>query len=304
MTLAIDNSERRAPAAFNDELELEVSRRIERDSGSAYQINGKEARARDVQLLFADAATGAHSPALVSQGHVGALINAEPQDRRAILEEAAGISGLHSRRNEAERRLRAAEANLVRLHDVMQGIEGQLASLRRQAAQARRYRRSAPKFPDVRPSTSIISGGRRARRSQAAKPGFAMPRPCRSSYRRLPASPPRKPTWPPASPRFAMMKQRRPRRCAIAALDSLTAEEQRLAGLRAKLLGRLDHSAQDAAREQAVIAANSACRSHASRAPMEVPRRHGMISKRERWPLKPWPKRPRRHARPMPSLTR
>ena len=99
VTLSIDNDDLRAPAAFNDETELEVSRRIERDSGSAYRVNGKEMRARDIQLLFADGATGAHSPALVSQGRIGALISAKPQDRRAILEEAAGISGLHSRRN-------------------------------------------------------------------------------------------------------------------------------------------------------------------------------------------------------------
>ncbi len=140
VSLRIDNATRRAPAAFNDLDEIEVSRRIERDSGSAYRINGKEVRARDVQLLFADAATGAHSPALVSQGRIGQLINDKPRDRRAILEEAAGISGLYSRRHEAELRLRAAENNLVRLQDVMAQLEGQLGSLKRQARQASRYR--------------------------------------------------------------------------------------------------------------------------------------------------------------------
>jgi len=140
VTILIDNSDRRAPAAFNDADELEVSRRIERDAGSAYRINGRDARQRDVQLLFADAATGAHSPALVSQGRVGAIITAKPVDRRAILEEAAGISGLHSRRKEAEQKLRAADANLARLDDVLTQLEAQAVALKRQARQAERYR--------------------------------------------------------------------------------------------------------------------------------------------------------------------
>jgi chromosome segregation protein len=141
VTLAIDNADRTAPAAFNDGDELVVLRKIERESGSTYRVNGKEARARDVQLLFADAATGAHSPALVSQGRVGALIGAKPTDRRSLLEEAAGITGLHSRRHEAELRLRGAEANLERLQDVMTALEGQLQQVKRQARQAQRYRK-------------------------------------------------------------------------------------------------------------------------------------------------------------------
>ena len=140
VVITLDNSDHGTPAAFNDADILEVSRRIERDSGSAYRINGSEVRARDVQLLFADAATGAHSPALVSQGRVGALIAARPKDRRAILEEAAGISGLHSRRKEAEQRLRAADSNLERLQDVLTQLASQIGSLKRQARQARRYR--------------------------------------------------------------------------------------------------------------------------------------------------------------------
>lgn len=140
VTLTLDNSKRTAPADFNDSDELEVSRRIERESGSAYRLNGKDVRAKDVQLLFADAATGAHSPALVSQGRIGTIINAKPIQRRQILEEAAGISGLHSRRKEAESRLKAAENNLLRLHDVMAQLENQLSSLKRQARQATRYR--------------------------------------------------------------------------------------------------------------------------------------------------------------------
>ena len=140
VTLLLDNSDRRAPAQFNDEAQIEVIRRIERGLGSAYRINGRDVRQRDVQLLFADAATGAHSPALVSQGRIGAIIAAKPAERRAMLEEAAGISGLHVRRKDAEQRLRAAEANLTRLDDVLAGMEAQVASLKRQARQAERYR--------------------------------------------------------------------------------------------------------------------------------------------------------------------
>src|SRR5437660_10198216 len=108
VALTIDNSARDAPFAFNDREEIEIVRRIERGGGSAYRINGREVRARDVQLLFADAASGAHSGAMVSQGRVGAIINAKPIERRGLLEEAAGIAGLHSRRHEAELRLKAA----------------------------------------------------------------------------------------------------------------------------------------------------------------------------------------------------
>jgi chromosome segregation protein len=140
VSMLVDNSERRAPAMFNDSEELEVSRRIERGSGSTYRVNGREVRARDVQLLFADAASGARSTALVSQGRIGQLIRDKPTDRRALLEEAAGITGLHSRRHEAELRLRAAETNLERLEDVMGTLETQLQGLKRQARQATRYR--------------------------------------------------------------------------------------------------------------------------------------------------------------------
>ncbi|MEM8791607.1 MAG: AAA family ATPase [Pseudomonadota bacterium] len=141
--LVIDNSDRLAPAAFNDSDMLEVSRRITRDIGSAYTLNGKNVRARDVQMLFADASTGAHSPALVRQGQIAELINAKPKARRRILEEAAGISGLYQRRHEAELKLNAAENNLARVEDVLENLDGQLRSLERQAGQARRYREIA-----------------------------------------------------------------------------------------------------------------------------------------------------------------
>jgi len=140
VTLFLDNKDRTAPAALNHEDELEVTRRIERDHGSVYRVNGKEVRARDVQLLFADASTGARSPSMVRQGQIGELISAKPKQRRQILEEAAGISGLHSRRHEAELRLRAAETNLERVDDIIAAVDSQLENLKRQARQATRYR--------------------------------------------------------------------------------------------------------------------------------------------------------------------
>lgn len=140
VALHIDNSDRLAPAGFNDSDQLEIVRRITRDVGSAYKAAGKDVRARDVQMLFADASTGAHSPALVRQGQIAELINAKPKNRRRILEEAAGISGLYQRRHEAELKLNAAEANLARVDDVIEQLATQLAQLARQARQAARYR--------------------------------------------------------------------------------------------------------------------------------------------------------------------
>ena len=141
--LTLDNSDRSAPAEYNECETLEVSRRIlrkEEGTQSIYRINSKEVRAKDVQLLFADASTGANSPALVRQGQVAELINAKPHNRRRLLEEAAGVTGLHNRRHEAELRLRAAEQNLERLDDVLSELEMQKAALQRQARQATRYR--------------------------------------------------------------------------------------------------------------------------------------------------------------------
>ncbi len=140
VSLVIDNAGRTAPAGWNDAERLEVSRRIEREEGSTYRINAREARARDVQLLFADAASGARSPALVRQGQIGEIIAARPQARRRILEDAAGIAGLHSRRHEAELRLKAAEDNLTRVEDVLRHLEAQVESLGKQARQAVRYK--------------------------------------------------------------------------------------------------------------------------------------------------------------------
>jgi len=141
VSLTIDNSQRLAPQPFTDSPVLEVTRRIDRGEGSTYRVNGKEVRARDVQLLFADASTGANSPALVRQGQISELIAAKPQNRRRILEEAGGVAGLHTRRHEAELRLRAAETNLNRLDDIARELDQTLGRLKREARQAERYKK-------------------------------------------------------------------------------------------------------------------------------------------------------------------
>ncbi len=140
VALVMDNSDRLAPSGFNDADQIEIVRRITRDAGSAYRANAREVRARDVQMLFADASTGSHSPALVRQGQISELINAKPKARRRVLEEAAGISGLYARRHEAELKLAGTEANLLRVDDVLEALAQQLSVLTRQAKQAARYR--------------------------------------------------------------------------------------------------------------------------------------------------------------------
>jgi chromosome segregation protein len=140
VTLFADPAGMPTPVGLPIGEDLQISRRIEREAGSTYRINGKDVRARDVQLLFADAATGARSSALVRQGQIGEIIAAKPTQRRQILEDAAGISGLHSRRHEAELKLNGAEQNLERLDDIMAEIAGQFDALKRQARQAVRYR--------------------------------------------------------------------------------------------------------------------------------------------------------------------
>ncbi len=140
VTLSLDNRDRTAPAHLNDHDELEIERRIDRDRGSTYRVNSREQRARDVQILFADAASGAQSTALIGQGRIGWLINAKPTERRTLLEEAAGIGGLQARRHEAELRLSATETNLTRLEDVAVTLSQQIDRLKRQVRQAERYR--------------------------------------------------------------------------------------------------------------------------------------------------------------------
>lgn len=151
--LFLDNADRSAPAQFNEHETLEVSRRIEREKGSMYRLNGREVRARDVQLLFADASTGARSPALVHQGRIGEIIQAKPEQRRRVLEEAAGVAGLHARRHEAELRLKAAETNLNRLEDVIGQLAQQIDALKRQARQAVKYKQVSA---DVRKAEATL----------------------------------------------------------------------------------------------------------------------------------------------------
>ena len=138
VTVANENNE--GPVQFRDFDEISVRRKIEKDKGSKFYINDKEVRARDAQMFFADLSTGAHSPSMISQGRIGALVTAKPTDRRAILEEAAGISGLHVRRHEAELRLSAAENNLKRADELRRQQEKQLANLQKQAEEATKYK--------------------------------------------------------------------------------------------------------------------------------------------------------------------
>ena len=156
VTLSLDNADRRALPGLGDAAEIEVTRCIERGEGSAYTVNGRDVRARDVQLLFADAATGAHSAALVGQGRIGDIIGAKPTQRRALLEEAAGITGLHARRHEAELKLRAAETNLERLQDVIGTLETQLRDLERQARHAKRYKRLSERIRETEAALLLV----------------------------------------------------------------------------------------------------------------------------------------------------
>ncbi len=140
VSIMIENQDKDAPAQYNNLDEILISRKIERDKGSKYFMNGKEVRARDVQTFFADLSTGAHSPSLISQGKIGMLVTSKPVERRSVLEEAAGISGIHARRHEAENRLNAAENNLKRADELKKQQEKQLENLKKQAEEATRYK--------------------------------------------------------------------------------------------------------------------------------------------------------------------
>ncbi len=170
-----DTGGRRAPAVPRAP-ELEISRRIERGGGSVFRVNGREARARDVQTLFADLASGARSSAMVSQGRVGAIVHARPEERRTILEEAAGITGLHARRHEAELKLTAAEANLDRAEDVRGQLEAQLEGLQRQARQASRYRATSGLIRAAEAELMALQSARAEARRAAAKAALAAAR--------------------------------------------------------------------------------------------------------------------------------
>ena len=173
VTLTLEETAGLAPPPFHEQADLEISRKIERGSGSSYRVNGKEARARDVQTLFADLASGARASAMVSQGRVGALVNARPDERRALLEEAAGITGLHARRHEAELKLRAAEQNLSRAEDLKAQIETRLGELQRQARQANRYRNLSGAIRAAEAELLAIQRAIAAAARDAAKAAFA-----------------------------------------------------------------------------------------------------------------------------------
>ena len=140
VSITLTNENKDGPHQYRNLNEIQIRRKIEKDKGSKFYINGKEARAKDAQMFFADLSTGAHSPSLISQGRIGALVTAKPVDRRAILEEAAGIAGLHVRRHESELRLGAAENNLKRAHELRKQQEKQLVNLQKQAEQATKYK--------------------------------------------------------------------------------------------------------------------------------------------------------------------
>ena len=262
------NDDRTAPAAFNDADELQVSRRIEREAGSVYRINGRDVRAKDVQLLFADVSTGARSPSMIGQGRIGELISAKPVARRALLEEAAGISGLHSRRHEAELRLRATETNLDRVEDVVTQLEAQLEGLRRQARQAARYRNVAG---DIRRTEAAILHLRwRAAREAVGEADAAMQKVTvtmaeaglvQSEAARVQAVIAHElPALREAeAAEAAALQHVRIRR------DQLDREEKAALGRRAELEGRIEQLAADAKRERDLVAENSDILAHLRR---------------------------------------
>ncbi len=149
VSIEVENKSKEGPIQYRDQSQIQIKRKIEKDKGSKFYINGKEVRARDAQMFFADLSTGAHSPSIISQGRIGALVTAKPTDRRAILEEAAGISGLHVRRHEAELRLGAAENNLKRADELRRQQEKQLANLKKQAEEASKYKQISDEIKKV-----------------------------------------------------------------------------------------------------------------------------------------------------------
>jgi chromosome segregation protein len=256
VALFLENQDRKAPAAYNDHDQIEVARRIQHEAGSAYRINGKEVRAKDVQLMFADASTGAHSPALVRQGQIGEMINAKPTDRRKILEEAAGITGLHSRRHEAQLRLNGAETNLTRLDDVIGQMEAQLAGLKRQARQATRYKNVSAEIRKLE-AMGVYLRWREADRA-ATEAAEELDRLKRELAEKTQASAEARRLETEAAERLPGLRQAEAE--AAAGLQRIAAEVQRLdaqaqhAEERAReISGRLEQCAQDKQRETSLI---------------------------------------------------
>ena len=256
-TLGLDNSDRTAPLGFEDAAEIEVTRRIERGEGSAYTVNGDEVRARDVHILFADAATGAHSSALVGQGRIGDIIGAKPAQRRALLEEAAGITGLHARRHEAELKLRAAETNLERLQDVIGTLEAQLRDLERQARHAKRYRRLSERIRETEAALLLARWmAARARVEEVTRQAeHAARRVAQATEHAADAARCQADT-------AAVLPERRQHETKRAAAlqrlriehERLAEEEQQLARDREQIAGRLAQIAADIEREEALAA--------------------------------------------------
>ncbi|MBN8935619.1 MAG: AAA family ATPase, partial [Rhizobiales bacterium] len=257
VAIQIDNSTHEAPSAFNEHESLDVTRRIEREKGSTYRINGGEVRARDVMTLFADASTGSRSPALVHQGRIGEIIQAKPEQRRRVLEEAAGISGLHARRHEAELRLKAAESNLVRVEDVVKQLAGQIDALKRQARQAIRYRNISAEVRKVEATLYhlrwLASNAEAAEADRAkdlsvravAEATIAQTEAGKSREASAVAVPPLRD----AEARAAAALQR-----LVIARDTLDAEETRARERLAELDRRLAQFEADVAREHALVA--------------------------------------------------
>ena len=284
VALFLDNTDRTAPAAFNDSDELQVSRRIEREAGSVYRINGRDVRAKDVQLLFADVSTGARSPSMIGQGRIGELISAKPQARRALLEEAAGISGLHSRRHEAELRLRAAETNMERLDDVVAALDAQLESLKRQARQAIRFRTLAA---DIRRTEAGIfylrwaSAGRAVREAsvilQSATVAVAQAGIRQGEAAREQAIAATKlPTLRQAEAAAAAALQHK-----IIQRDQIQEETKRVKRRIGDLQGRIEQLDADIAREERMVAENSDIISHLDREEAQLRADDGSAGERE-----------------------
>src|SRR5262245_26865421 len=257
VAMRIDNSKREAPGQFNEHDTLDVSRRIEREKGSVYRINGQDVRARDVMTLFADASTGSRSPALVHQGRIGEIIQAKPEQRRRVLEEAAGISGLHARRHEAELRLKAAETNLTRVEDVVRQLATQMDALKRQARQAVRYKSVAAEVRKVEATlfylrwinakTDVTDSERAKDLSVRAVADATLAQSEAGKGREGAAA-----AVPPvreAEARAAAALQR-----LVIARETLEAEEARAKERIAELDRRLSQFAEDATREQALAA--------------------------------------------------
>ncbi len=255
VTLMLDNRERKAPAAFNEVDEIEICRKIERDSGSNYRVNGREVRAHDVKLLFADVSSGPRSTAIVGQGRVSALIQAKPPERRLLLEEAVGITGLHSRRHEAELKLRAAEQNLARLDDVIIALQNQLQNLKRQARQASRYRNLSD---HIRRAEALACHLRWQHAELALAEAQARLAEIEGQIRELTSSAARAATI--VAETGAALPGLRQAESAAAAewhrhrleLDQIAAEEQRVAEQRVEAERRLQQIDSDCARETAL----------------------------------------------------